>query len=126
MSTQNKLDNFALLVFQTLSGFKPQELKALGLDALLMEADKLTHPRPPETTSAQQRSQLAVADSILDRIRTRVLENAARWPDEWNGVEISVLVEKASYYVAHVHPTSSSLKKRVGNAKNEILFRNLI
>jgi hypothetical protein len=72
------------------------------------------------------KDQVTFVEGLLGRIRMRVMEQAAKWPENWDGIELCVLVENTSHSVAHVEPVNAGMKKRIADAKNEILVRNLI
>ena len=71
--------------------------------------------------------QINIALAAIERIKVRVLAKSEQWPQEWDGIEVCVLIEKAAIYVTHVHTgTSKSLTRRVHNATNDIIVNNLV
>lgn len=65
--------------------------------------------------------QKQIADDLIDMLRRRFFRDQARWPDDWDGVELRLLLRECA---DDFLPPRSRFAQRIAQFKNEWLIHN--
>jgi hypothetical protein len=71
--------------------------------------------------------QVKIVSDFMDRMKVKILEQQAKWPEDWNGVDLTIMIGKAFEYECGTADVKSRFgTQRVKDVHNEIIVKNLV